>query len=98
MEKGCKKGQATVAYGTARKIRATTAILWENSPMSGSDIAFSSGGLKGRFVATLCPSEGRWFQRWNLGTRVRMADVVTQDQAFSIEIVLAVIQLYEGRF
>ncbi len=50
--------ETTVMFGTARMIRSTSTVLWENSPASGSDIVLSSGQAKGRFVATLCPSEG----------------------------------------
>jgi len=62
---------STVMFGTARMIRSTSTVLWENSPASGSDIVLSSGQAKGRFVATLCPSEGRWYQHFSLGCRPR---------------------------
>lgn len=91
-------GGSTVMFGTARMIRSTSTVLWENSPASGSDIVFSSGQAKGRFVATLCPSEGRWYQHFSLGCATRLGDVVTQDRAYSIEIVLQVIQMYEDHF
>jgi hypothetical protein len=57
MEKG--KTGATVKYGTARKARATLTVLWESSPSSGDDLTLSAGSVRGQFVATLCPSEGR---------------------------------------
>ena len=57
MEKG--RAGATVKYGTACKARATLTVLWEASPSSGDDLTLSAGSVKGRFVATLCPSEGR---------------------------------------
>jgi len=98
MEKGRKKGQLTCMYGTARSIRSTSTVLWENSPFSGSDIAFSSGAVKGRFVATMCPSEGRWYEHFNRGCSVRMGDIVTQDRAYSIEVVLAMIEMFEEQF
>ena len=55
----------------------------------------SSGTIKGRYVATLCPSEGRWYQRFETGINARMGDVVSQDRAFTLEILLALIELYE---
>lgn len=102
LEKGRAKldsqGRSTVMYGTARMIRSTSTVLWENSPASGSDIVLSSGQVRGRFVATMCPSEGRWYQHFSAGCAARMGDIVTQDRAYTIEIVLAVIQMYEDNF
>ncbi len=77
MEKG--KAGATVKYGTARKARAALTVLWESSPSSGDDLTLSSGSVKGRFVATLAPSEGRWYQHFETGICARMGDVVSQD-------------------
>ena len=68
MEPG-NKG-ATVQFGTARKPRSTLTVLWEASPESGADIVLSSGGVKGRFVASHAPSEGRWFQQFIHGVQV----------------------------
>ncbi len=93
MEKG--KGDATVKYGTARKACATLTVLWESSPSGGNDMTLSSGSIKGRFVATRCPSEGRWYQHFETGIRARMGDVVLQDRAYTIEILLALLEMYE---
>jgi len=65
MEKG--KARATVKYGMARKARATLTVLWESSPSSGDDLTLFAGSVRGRFVATLRPSEGRWYQRFETG-------------------------------
>jgi hypothetical protein len=74
-EKG-RKG-ASVQYNTARKAnRATLTVLWESSPASGSDIVLSSGSRKGRYIATLCPSKSRWYERFALGLCARMSDVL----------------------
>jgi len=93
MEKG--RAGATVKYGTARKARATLTVLWESSPSSGSDVTLSAGSVKGRFVATECPSEGRWYQHFETGICSRMGDVVDQDRAYTIEVLLALIEMYE---
>jgi hypothetical protein len=80
MEKGRAGG--TVKYGTARKAHATLTVLWESSPMSGDDLTLSAGSVKGRYVATLNPSEGRWYQHFESGICARMGDdVVSQDRA-----------------
>lgn len=93
MEKG--KTGATVKYGTARKARATLTVLWESSPSGGDDMTLSSGSVKGRFVMTLCPSEGRWYQHFETGICARMGDVVSQDRAYTIEVLLALVQMFE---
>eukprot|EP00804_Cyclotella_cryptica_P009188 CCRYP_003242-RA/>CCRYP_003242-RA protein AED:0.68 eAED:0.66 QI:0/-1/0/1/-1/1/1/0/349 len=97
MEQGRNK-EKRVQFGTARGIRSTTTVLWESSPASGGDIVLSSGSVKGRYVATLCPSEGRWYSLFSMGIAVRMGDVVKQDRAYTIEIVHAVINLFEEQF
>jgi hypothetical protein len=97
MEPG-KKAGSTVQFGTARKIRATTTVLWETSPVSGSDIVLSSGGVKGRYIATLCPSEGRWYSLFTSGIAVRKGDIVHQDRAYTLEVVHAIIGMFEKQF
>ena len=84
-----------VKYATARKSRGTSTIVWESSPQSGSDITLSSGSIAGRYVATLCPSKGRWYQRFESGINARMGDVVSQDRAFTIEVLHALLEMYE---
>lgn len=98
LEKGNKKENRTIQYGSARRIRSTSTVLWETSALGGSDVTFSSGKTSGRYIATMNPSEGRWYQLFNTGARVRMADIVDQDRAYTIEIVLAIVQMYEERF
>jgi len=96
LEKG--KRNETVMFGTARMIRSTTTVLWENSPVSGSDIVLSSGGVKGRYIATLCPSESRWYESFTVGVSSRKGDVVRQDRAYTIEVVHAMMDMWESEF
>jgi hypothetical protein len=96
MEPG--RTRPTVQFGTARAIRSTTTVLWENSPASGADIVLSTGSTKGRYITTLCPSEGRWYALFSTGISVRMGDIVSQDRAYTIEVVHAVIKLFEDQF
>ena len=65
MEKG--RAGATIKYGTARKAHATLTVLWESYPSSGDDLTLSAGSVKGRFVTTLCSSEGQWYQHFETG-------------------------------
>jgi hypothetical protein len=84
-----------VKYGTARKARATLTVLWESSPLGGDDLTLSAGSIKGRFVATLCPSEGWWYQHFESGICIWMGNVVSQDRAYTIEVVLALLEMFE---
>jgi hypothetical protein len=93
MKKG--RGGATVKYGTAGKACATLTVLWESSHSGGNNMTLSSGLIKGRFVATRCPSKGRWYQHFETGICARMGDVVSQDRAFTIEVLLALLEMYE---
>lgn len=95
-EKGRKK--ATVQYGTARQIRATSTVVWDASPMSGADITLSSSSVRGKFVATVCPSESRWYHQFNMGISARMGDIVKQDRAYSLELLLKLLELYEAEW
>jgi hypothetical protein len=96
MEPG--RNRRTVQFGTARGIRSTTTVLWETSPTSGADIVLSTAKTKGRYITMLCPSEGRWYSLFSTGISVRMGDIVSQDRAYTIEIVYAVINLFEKQF
>ncbi len=93
MEKG--KAGATVKYGTARKTRATLTILWESSPLGADDVTLSARSIKGQFIATLCPSEDWWCQHYKARICARMGDVVSQDKAYTIEVVLALLEMLE---
>ena len=94
MEKG-RGDNPYVKYGTARKARGTLTILWESSPFAGADITLSSGSVAGWFIATLCPSEGRWYQRFEIGINARIGDIVSQDRAYTIEVLLTLLEMYE---
>ena len=59
---GRTKGKEGVQYGTARKVRGTSTVIWDESSESGADIALSSSSIEGRYVATWNPSEGQWYQ------------------------------------
>ena len=92
------RDRPTVKFGTARNIRSTTTVLWEASPASGADIVLSTGSVKGRYITTMCPSEGRWYQLFTTGVSTRKGDIIAQDRAYSIEIVHAIINLFEKEF
>jgi hypothetical protein len=93
MEKG--RGGGMAKYGTARKAQATLTVLWESSLLGGNNMTLSAGSVKRRFVTTCCPSEGQSYQHFKTGICARMGDVVSQDRAYTIEIILALLEMYK---
>ena len=97
MEKG--KGKAgRVKYGTARNIRSAYTVLWDISPEAGGDITLSTSDNKGRYTATCNPSEVKYYQHFALGCCARMGDVVKQDRAYTIQVLLKLLEMYEEEY
>ena len=46
-------------------------------------------------MATSCPSEGRWYQRFETSINSRMGNAMSQDRAYTLEILLALLEMYE---
>jgi hypothetical protein len=88
----------TVQFGTARKIRAAYTVIWDASPESGGDITLSASSLQGRYVATFNPSEGRWYQFFSLSCFARMGDIVRQDRAYTLQVLLRLLSMYEAEW
>jgi hypothetical protein len=93
MEKG--RGGGMVKCGTARKACVTLTFLWESSPSGGNDMTLSAGSVKGQFVATCCTSEGHWYQHFKTGICAQMVNVMSQDRAYTIEVLLALLEMYK---
>lgn len=93
-EPGRKKG-TTVKFGTARQTRSTMTVLWEASADNGQDLVLSSAAKSGRYITTLNPAEGRWYQYFTLGIAARMGDEVRQDRAYSLAELLELLRMYE---
>eukprot|EP00804_Cyclotella_cryptica_P007724 CCRYP_001332-RA/>CCRYP_001332-RA protein AED:0.42 eAED:0.45 QI:0/0/0/1/0/0/2/0/232 len=94
LRKKGKKG-ATVQHSTARKVWATLTRIWEASPKSKADIVLSSASLKERYIATHAPSESHWYEHFNSGVRARMGDIVSQDRAYTIEVLHMLLESYQ---
>lgn len=58
----------------------------------------SAASRKGRFIATRCPSESRWYEQFTLGVSARMGDIVSQDRAYTLQIIHALLQMYEAEW
>jgi hypothetical protein len=92
-----KKG-TTVSWGTTRQQRKAWTVLWEASPESGCDITLSAGGRGGRYTATCNPTEGNFFVRLTSGMCARIGDVVGQDKAYTLGVVLKLLGMYEAEW
>ena len=92
------RGDSTVKYGTARQVRSTLTVLWETSPDSGRDMVLSSASTRGRFITTLNPTESRWYQYFNTGLAARMGDVVRQDLAYTLGVLLELLSMFEDEW
>ncbi len=73
LEKG--RHDRTVLFGIIKMIKSTITVLWENSPLSKSDIVLSSENMRGWYIATLCPSESRWYKNFSRGVATRSGDI-----------------------
>ena len=93
MERVRKK--VTVQFGTSRNARSTLTVLWEASHESRNDLTFSAAALKGRFIATVAPAEGRWYQFFTSGIRARTGDLVDQARAYTTPIIHALLKMYQ---
>lgn len=47
-------------------------------------------------MATRCPSESRWYEHFAVGVLARMGDVVSQDCAYTIEVLHKLLESYEA--
>ena len=97
MEPGTGRG-GKVKYGTARKNRSTGTVLYNASPESGADIVLSTSSSRGRYVATCNPSEGSFYQMFATGCCARSGDIVKQDRAYTIEVLMALLSMYEAEY
>jgi len=53
---------------------------------------------KSKLFTTTCPTYGDWYERFSLGMHKRMGDLVIQDEAMSMELLLAIQGLFERDF
>eukprot|EP00978_Attheya_sp_CCMP212_P040115 scaffold215586_cov54-Attheya_sp.AAC.2 len=92
-EPGLKKG-STIKYSTARGVHSTHSEVWKASPDSGLGLVFM--GERKRYMATMNPMEGIWFNKFMNGLDIRMADITKQDRAFLLEIMHILMNKYEA--
>jgi hypothetical protein len=58
----------------------------------------SAGSINGQFDATLCPSKGQWYQHFETGICAQMGDGVPHNQAYTIEVILVLLEMFEEQW
>ena len=73
-------------------------VTWDISPEAGADISLSSSSKGGLYMTTCNPAEGRWYQFFVKGCCAKMGDIVRQDRAFTIIVLLKLLYIYEKEY
>lgn len=91
------KNEKLVQYSTVRTLRSAYSNIFHASSLHASGVSVFSGASK-KMVTTTCPSNGFWFDRFMVGYYKRVGQLLVQDLAISIEVVLAVQSYLEGQW
>jgi hypothetical protein len=78
-----------VQFGTVRSLRSAYSNMYHASREHLGGVSVLTGGSR-KLVTTNCPSNGFWFDRFMLGYYKRVGQMLVQDLAISIEVILAV--------
>ena len=90
------RNSTTVQWATCRKIRSCVSNIIHTSPM-GSGLASMTDGQKvSHFTAS--PTNHVWFQSFAKGCKNRMGEVILQDQALSIDDLLALLNSLDAKW
>lgn len=92
------KNDATYTqFDTIRKYRSTFFGVWQvGQAAQGTLLASSDEG--GRFYRMgSCPTQSLWFSKFLQGCKMRMGQLVIQDKAISVELLLTVLEVVDGR-
>jgi hypothetical protein len=82
-----------VQYSTATKMTTALGALWEVSIESKGETVMVRDMLKS--YVTSNPIKSQWYERFLLGMHKRMGDKVKQDEAISIEQMVALMDVFE---
>ena len=82
-------------FDTLRKLRSAFSNAYMVSA-ENSDIATSSGRIGGKAFYTKCPTQSFWFQKFNLGCLKRMGQVVKQDLAITVEVLMHMLEVIKS--
>ena len=90
------KNESTVQFKTASFSRTAYGNMWHASAHGGLNAVVVRDTAK--MFHTSCPTFGDWYERFTLGMHKRMGDLTIQDEAMSVELLLAVLELFERDF
>jgi hypothetical protein len=82
-----------VQYTTAKNLTTALGALWEVSVHSKEETVMVKEMQKSYVTAN--PVKSQWYERFLLGMHKRMGDSVKQDEAISIEQMLALMEMFE---
>ena len=87
------KNEAAVQCKTAIFARTAFSNLWRASTEGAKETAAVNDRAK--FKITSSPASSDWFDRFNRGMHKRMGDKTIKDQAISMELMLALMDIFE---
>jgi hypothetical protein len=92
-----KNASTYTQFDTIRTYRTSFFGAWQVGQAARGTL-LASTDEKGTFSRLgACPTQSLWFSKFLQGCRIRMGQLVIQDKAISVELLLAVIQVVDGR-
>jgi hypothetical protein len=85
--------EALVQFSTAKVVTTALGAIWEVSVESKGETVMVRDMMKS--YVTNNPVKSQWYERFMLGMHKRMGDKVKQDEAISIEQMLALMDVFE---
>jgi hypothetical protein len=91
--KGGRHDHHQIQYSSARKVRSAFSNNFHASQAQLGALTFSAG--KGHHFASCSVTNGMWYSRFQDGVHCHMGDVLKQDMAISIGVMLKLQELFE---
>ena len=91
------KTEQYVQFGTVRSLRSAYSNMFHASKEHLGGVSVLTGGSR-KLVTTTCPANGFWFERFMVGYYKRVGQLLVQDLAISIEVLLAVQDYLEAQW
>jgi hypothetical protein len=87
------KNEKYVQYETAKNVRTVLGAIWEVSVESKDQTVIVQDMTKS--FLTTSPTKSQWFSRFMVGMHKRMGDLTKQDEAISVELMVALMDEFE---
>jgi hypothetical protein len=87
------KNEQFVQFSTVRRLRSCYSNMWHASLQGGLDSVAVRDMTK--LIQTSCPTNGAWYERFNLGMHSRMGDMVIQDRALASDVMMELMREFE---